>query len=148
MVDAKSYMNNIRQMMLEKNMWERQLERIDEMISTPAIQYNSIRVSSSPAKDDLERMAIKHAEECEKIVEKINNLVADLTQKQYEALTYIREIESTDQQEILIMYYISALQWREIAEIKHVDEIAAQMHLRDRAIQSLQKILDEHTMDI
>lgn len=147
-MDAKSYMNNIRRMMLEKNMWERQLERIDEMISTPAIQYDSIRVSSNPAKDSLEKMAIKHAEECEKIVGKINNLIADLTQKQYEALTYIRKIESVDQQEILIMYYINALQWREIAKVKQVDETAAQMHLRDRAIQSLQKILDGHTKDI
>lgn len=147
-MDAKSYMNNIRQMMLEKNMWERQLERIDEMISAPAIQYDSIRVTTTPAKDSLERMAIKHAEECDKIVEKINKIVIDLTQKQYEALTYIRQIESTDQQEILILYYINALQWREIVEAKQVDEIASQMHLRDRAIQSLQKILDGHTEDI
>jgi hypothetical protein len=147
-MDAKVYLNNIRQMMLEKNMWERHLERIDEMISTPAIQYDAIRVTSSPNKDSMERMALKHLEECQKIIDKINSIVVDLIQKQCEALTYIRQIESQEQQEVLILYYINAMQWREIAEIKDVDEIASQMHLRDRAINSLQKIFDGHTKDI
>ncbi|MBO4863840.1 MAG: DUF1492 domain-containing protein [Eubacterium sp.] len=148
-MDAKQYLNYIRQMMLEKAMWERHLEKIDEMlITTPAIQYDSIKITSTPSKDSLEKVAIKHLERCEKIIVKINELVAELIQKQYEALKYIRKIESVDQQEVLILYYIDALSWREIADARNVDDVTAQMHLRDRAIESLQKIFDDHLMTI
>lgn len=143
-MDARTYLNYIRQMMLEKEMWERHLEKIDEMISTPAIQYDSIKITSTPSKDSLEKLAIKHMERCEKIIAKINELVSELLEKQYEALTYIRKIESNDQQEVLILYYIDALSWREVANARGVDDVTAQMHLRDRAIESLQKILDDH----
>lgn len=148
-MDAKQYLNYIRQMMLEKAMWERHLEKIDEMlITTPAIQYDSIKITSTPSKDSLEKVAIKHLERCEKIIVKINELVAELIQKQYEALKYIRKIESVDQQEVLILYYIDALSWREIADAREVDDVTSQMHLRDRAIESLQKIFDDHLMTI
>ena len=148
-MDAKQYLNYIRQMMLEKAMWERHLEKIDEMlITTPAIQYDSIKTTSTPSKDSLEKVAIKHLERCEKIIVKINELVAELIQKQYEALKYIRKIESVDQQEVLILYYIDALSWREIADAREVDDVTSQMHLRDRAIESLQKIFDDHLMTI
>ena len=144
-MDAKKYLNYIRQMMREKQMWERQLQKFDELISTPAIQYDSVRVTSTPSKDTLEKVAIKHMERCEKIIAKINELVLELIQKQYEALKYIRYIESTDQQEVLILYYINCLStWEDVAKARGVSDTRSQLNLRDRAIDSLQKILDDH----
>lgn len=148
-MEARQYLNYIKKMMDEKRMWERQLEQIDEiMINTPAIQYDSIKVTSTPNKDNLEKVALKHMERCEKIIVRINELVADLIQKQYEALTYIRKIESKDQQEVLILYYINNLSWEKIREVRGVNDSTSQMHLRDRAIESLQKIFDDHMKDI
>lgn len=145
-MDAKKYLNYIRQMMREKQMWERQLEKIDELIiSTPAIQYDSVKITSTPNKDTLEKVAIKHLERCEKIIVKINELVLELIQKQYDALKYIRYIESSDQQEVLILYYINCLPtWDDVAKARGVSDTRSQLNLRDRAIDSLQKILDDH----
>ena len=141
---AKKYLENLRFMMKEKAMWEAELENIDEMmVSAPAIQYDSEKITSSPRKDGLEMLAINHIERRGAIINEINDLITELIEKQKEALRFIKLIESDDQREILIMYYINALSWREIMDIRNRSDLAGQMQLRDRAIKTLQKIFDE-----
>lgn len=141
---AKKYLENLRFMMKEKAMWEAELENIDEMmVSAPAIQYDSEKITSSPRKDGLEMLAINHIERRGAIINEINELITELIEKQKEALRFIKLIESDDQREILILYYINALSWREIMDIRNRSDLAGQMQLRDRAIKTLQKIFDE-----
>lgn len=141
---AKKYLENLRFMMKEKAMWEAELENIDEMmVSAPAIQYESEKITSSPRKDGLEMLAINHIERRGAIINEINELITELIEKQKEALRFIKLIESDDQREILILYYINALSWREIMDIRNRSDLAGQMQLRDRAIKTLQKIFDE-----
>lgn len=141
---AKKYLENLRFMMKEKAMWEAELENIDEMmVSAPAIRYDSEKIISSPRKDGLEMLAINHIERRGAIINEINELITELIEKQKEALRFIKLIESDDQREILILYYINALSWREIMDIRNRSDLAGQMQLRDRAIKTLQKIFDE-----
>lgn len=141
---AKKYLENLRFMMKEKAMWEAELENIDEMmVSAPAIQYDSEKITSSPRKDGLEMLAINHIERRGAIINEINELITELIEKQKEALRFIKLIESDDQRDILILYYINALSWREIMDIRNRSDLAGQMQLRDRAIKTLQKIFDE-----
>ena len=143
-MEAKQYLENIRFMMNEKAMWEDELGKIDDMIiGAPAIQYDSDKITSSPRKDGLEMLAINHLERREDIIRQINNLITELIEKRDEALRYITLIKSKDQQEVLIMYYVNALSWREIADIRERYNLAGQMRLRDRAISTLQKIFDD-----
>ena len=143
-MEAKKYLENIRFMMQEKAMWEAELGQIDDMlIGAPAIQYDSDKIKSSPRKDGLEMLAINHLEKRDAIIQQINSLITDLIEKRNEALHYIRHIDSRDQQEVLIMYYVNALSWREIANIRDRYNLPGQMRLRDRAIISLQKIFND-----
>ena len=143
-MEAKQYLENLRFMMKEKTMWEAELENIDElMVSAPAIKYDSDKITSSPRKDGLEMLAINHLEKRGAIINEINELITELIGKQKEALEFIKLIESDDQREILILYYIKALSWREILNVRNKSDLPGQWQLRDRAIRSLQKIFDE-----
>lgn len=147
-MDAKEYLNEIRRKMKRKAMWEDQLDRIDDLIGTKAIQYTPDKVQSSPKKDGLENEAINHLERREEIIEKINTLITEIITAQAEALEYIGQIESDDQREVLILRYVECKQWWDIADQRDRRDISSQMELRDRGLVSLQKILDANTIPI
>lgn len=147
-MDAREYLEGLRKIMAEKTMWERELGRIDDMLGAKAIQYQPDRVQTSPRQDGLENEAIRYAERREKIIRKLNETITELMEKQFEALTYIKQIESDDQREVLILRYIDGLKWGDIKSARQCDDISGQMKLRDRAISSLQKIMDDYTMSI
>lgn len=142
-MDAREYLNSIRNMMREKELWERELEKVDEMLRAPGIRYDYDKINSSPKKDGVEKLAIKHMQRREKYIRKMNENVTELIKVRSEALTYIRQIKSYDQQEILILRYLDNLPWWTITQIRHAEDDSGQMQLRDRAIISLQKIFDE-----
>lgn len=147
-MDAREYLEGLRKIMAEKTMWERELGRIDDMLGAKAIQYQPDRVQTSPRQDGLENEAIRYTERREKIIRKLNETITELMEKQFEALTYIKQIESDDQREVLILRYIDGLKWWDIMSARRCDDISGQMKLRDRAISSLQKIMDDYTMSI
>lgn len=147
-MDAREYLEGLRKIMAEKTMWERELGRIDDMLGAKAIQYQPDRVQTSPRQDGLENEAIRYAERREKIIRKLNETITVLMEKQFEALTYIKQIESDDQREVLILRYIDGLKWGDIKSARRCDDISGQMKLRDRAINSLQKIMNDYTMSI
>ena len=147
-MDAKQYLEELRRIMTEKTMWEKELDRIDDMLGARAIQYQPDRVQTSPRQDGLENEAIRYAERREKIIHKLNETITELMEKQFEALTYIKQIESDDQREVLILRYIDGLKWWDIMQARRCDDISGQMKLRDRAVASLQKIMNDYTMSI
>lgn len=147
-MDAKEYLNEIRRKMKAKAMWEDELDRIDDLIGTRAIQYTPDKVQSSPKKDGLENQAINHLERRDEIIERINNLITEIIEAQAKALNLIGRIESDDQREVLILRYVDCLPWWDIAEKRDRRDISSQMELRDRGLASLQKILDADTIRI
>lgn len=142
-MDAKEYLDRIRMMMREKELWERELNKVDEMLKPSAIRYDGDRITSTPSKDGLEKLAIKHMKRREKVIRKMNENISELIVARSEALSYIRQIKSYDQQEILILRYLDNLPWWTINQIRRTNDESSQFKLRDRAIESLQKILDK-----
>ena len=120
---------------------QKQLTVLDNMLEAKAITYNPDRVSTTPRKDGLENLAIKHIEEREKLYADIQKDITYMLRKMDEATDYISMIESEDQQEVLMLRYIECRSWSDIMTIRECDDISGQYKLHKRALDSLQKIL-------
>ena len=141
---AIDYMEYIRGLKRNIEMIEKELDAIDdEMITTPGISYDPNRVTSSPRQDKLEMQVIRLIE----IKEELTSELLDLKQRYildvHEAMRYIRQISSENQQDILILRYINNKKWWDILKERGYENRASQDELKNRALTSLQKILDE-----
>ena len=141
---AIDYMEHIRGLKRNIEMIEKELDAIDdEMITTPGISYDPNRVTSSPRQDKLEMQVIRLIE----IKEKLTSELLDLKQRYildvHEAMRYIRQISSENQQDILILRYINNKKWWDILKERGYENRTSQDELKNRALTSLQKILDE-----
>ena len=122
---------------------QRSLKALDNMLEAKAITYNPDRVTTSPRKDGLEELAMKHMEERERIIREIEEKITWMYKRIDEATDYINQIESEEQQEVLTLRYIDLHSWSEILDIRGCDDLRAQYKLHQRAIDSLQKILTQ-----
>ena len=141
---AVDYMEHIRGLKRNIEMIEKELDAIDdEMITTPGISYDPNRVTSSPRQDKLEMQVIRLIE----IKEELTSELLDLKQRYildvHEAMRYIRQISSENQQDILILRYINNKKWWDILKERGYENRTSQDELKNRALTSLQKILDE-----
>ena len=141
---AIDYMEHIRGLKRNIEMIEKELDAIDdEMITTPGISYDPNRVTSSPRQDKLEMQVIRLIE----IKEELTSELLDLKQRYildvHEAMRYIRQISSENQQDILILRYINNKKWWDILKERGYENRTSQDELKNRALTSLQKILDE-----
>ena len=139
---AREYLQEIRAMNIAIHNRQRQLAQLDYTLELSGISYSSDRIQNSPRKDSLERKAIEHLEKRERLRLDIQGAINQLLDRQNEAVTYINQIRSEKQKEILMLRYIELRSWSDILDMKGVDDISGMYKLRNRAIYSLQKILD------
>ena len=142
-INAAEYLQEIRATNIAIHNKQRSLKALDNMLEAKAITYNPDRVTTSPRKDGLEELAMKHMEERERIIREIEEKITWMYKRIDEATDYINQIESEEQQEVLTLRYIDLLSWSEILDIRGCDDLRAQYKLHQRAIDSLQKILTQ-----
>lgn len=141
-IDAREYLEEIRTTRITINNIARELKTLDYMIEAPGISYNPDTVQNSPRQDGLERKAIAHLEKCKELKADIAEKALWMCQRIDEAVKYISMIDSTDQQEVLMLRYIEHKSWSEILIERDCDDIRNQYRLHERALESLQKILN------
>lgn len=140
---AFDYLEHIRQLKREMSVIETELDIIErETFSTPAIQYDKEKINTTPSKDMLENMVIEHIRRTEGLTKELLELKNEYISCMDEALRYIRKMDSDDQQEVLILRYINNKKWEEILRYRGCDDIRNQYRLHERALESLQNILD------
>ena len=144
--NAGAYLQSIRAKHIEINNIKRELKAIDHIYEVKGQAYSADKVSTTPRKDGLENTAIKHLERRMEAETRLHEKIADLTEQMEEAVRYISMIESEDQQDVLMLRYIEFRSWSDIMEIRDCDDISGQYKLHRRALDSLQKILDVHSM--
>lgn len=140
-VNVAEWLQDIRATNIRIHNKQKQLTVLDNMLEAKAITYNPDRVSTTPRKDGLENLAIKHIEERDKLYADIQKDITYMLRKMDEATDYISMIESEDQQEVLMLRYIECRSWSDIMTIRECDDISGQYKLHKRALDSLQKIL-------
>lgn len=145
-INAAEYLQEIRAINIAIHNRQRALKVLDHMLEAKGISYDPDRVSITPRKDGLEELAFKHIEEYEKTVREIREKMALMAKRIDEATEYISEIESEDQQDVLILRYIECRSWSDILNIRECDDISSQYKLHKRALESLQEILNDHSM--
>ncbi len=142
---AADYMEHIRGLKRNIELIERELDAIDdEMITTPGINYDPNRVTSSPRQDKLEMQVIRMIEIKEELTTKLVELKQIYILDVHEAMGYIRQIKSENQQDLLILRYINNLKWWDILKERGLDNRSSQDELKVRALNSLQKVLDRN----
>lgn len=143
-INAEEYLNDIRRKGNEIKSLRNALSAIDKDLEASAITYNPDRIHTNvPRKDGLEELAFKHLERRDKIIRALEAAITERSESIEEAVRYIRQIESDDQREVLMLRYIDAHSWSEILDIRECDDIRNQCRLRDRAIESLQRIIEK-----
>lgn len=143
-INAEEYLDDIRRKGNEIKSLRNALSAIDKDLEASAITYDPNRAHSNvPRKDGLEELAFKHLERRDRVIKALESAITERSEAIEEAVKYIRQIESDDQKEVLMLRYIESRSWSEILDIRECDDIRNQCRLRDRAIESLQKIIEK-----
>ena len=85
---------------------------------------------------------INNIERRDRVKAELENQITVFVERQEQAVNYINKINSEEQKEVLTLRYIECLKWSEIMDIRECDDISSQCRLRDRAIASLQHIIE------
>jgi hypothetical protein len=147
-INAAEYLQEIRAGFITLHNRQRDLKNLESMLEAKAITYNPDRINTTPRKDGLEELALKHLKKRDQILTEIDKILAFLYQRIDEASQYISEMDSEDQQEVLRLRYLQQRSWSEILEIRECDDISSQYKIHKRALESLQRILNNHCMTI
>ena len=145
-IDASEYLQEIRATRIAINNISRELKTLDYMIELSGMSYDLDTVQMSSRQDGLERKAIAHLEKCAELKADIAEKISWMHQRVDEAVNYISQIESYEQQEVLMLRYIEHRSWSEILDKRECDDIRSQYKLHERALNSLQIILNDHPM--
>ena len=145
-MDAKEYLHEIWEVgeAIEHKM--RALERLDDMLKLSSIQYSPDKVQSSMKPDTLEKKAIKHLEKRTALVDQMEDDLTHYVERQQEAVNLICKIDSEEQKRVLMLRYIEHKKWATILELRGCDSLESQRRLHQRAVRSLQKVLDGSSM--
>lgn len=143
---AAAYMQEIRAAKINIQNLERALKVLDDMLDAKAITYNPDRITTSPRQDGLERLAMKHLEEQAEIKAEMQEKKTWMYKRINEAIDLINQMESEEQKEVLMLRYIEHRTWSDILDIRECDDIRAQYQLHKRALENLQKIIDDHSI--
>ena len=142
-MDAKDLLEDVKKSLWAIQNMKRTVNELDELIGISGINYDVERISSSPKKDGLEQMALEHFGQVEAVKKELLKMTAHYAEVKKIALYFITQLESEEQREILKLRYLEGHKWWEILEMKNCDNLPGQMRLRDRAIESLQEIIDK-----
>lgn len=142
-MDAQDYLESIRSVKRNIELIEYELDHLSkEAYSVSGINYENERVTSSPSKDSLEKMVIKHLEDVEGLTQALLEEKKKYMTMMDDALKLIRMLPSVEQQEILILRYVENRKWWDILRLRDCDSLSSQMRLKDRAIDSFQELLN------
>lgn len=141
--DAHQYLHEIREAHAFILAKKKAIEQYDWMIDASGINYDRDKIQSSPRQDGLEMQAIRHMELVSSIRAQMTEKIAWRTRRIDEATDLISQIESKEQRDVLIMRYIDCMSWAEILEARGCDSLGSQHDLHNRAIESLQLILNK-----
>ncbi len=142
-MDAQDYLESIRSVKRNIELIEYELDHLDkEAYSIPGINYERDKVTSSPSKDGIEQMVIRHLEDVEKLTQTLLEEKQKYMTMMDDALKLIRMLPSVEQQEILIFRYVENRKWWDILRLRDCDSLSSQMRLKDRAIDSFQELLN------
>lgn len=147
-INASEYLQDIRATNISIHNKRRLLKQMEEVIAISGISYDNEHISSSPRKDKLEMDVIRRIEDRDRIKQSIEADIDFMIKRQDEAVKFINMMELEDQQEILMLRYIECKRWSEILDIRGCDDISSQYKLHKRALESLQEILNNHSMTI
>lgn len=145
-INAEEYLDQIRKTRHLIDLKTKALHDLDYMIEAPGISYDKEIISTSPRQDGLERMAMAHLEKIAELKEERLRYIRQLKSEIDEAVGFISQIESKEQREVLMMRYIEDKDWSAILEARACDDLRSQYKLHERAIESLQKVLNNHLM--
>lgn len=141
-INAAEYLEEIRSTRIAINNKRRELKACDHMIDISGISYDGDKVAISPRQDGLERKVIAHLEKCSELRAEIAEMLEWMHNRIDEAVNYINQIESDEQKDVLMLRYIEHHTWAEIMDIRECDDISGQCKLRNRAIASLQRVME------
>lgn len=142
-MDAKELLEDVKSSLWSCQAMEKTIKELDGLIGASAIRYDSERITSSPKKDGLEKMAIEHIGRVEAVKKELLQMTVHYAEVKKLALYFISQLESDDQKEVLEMRYLNGMRWWDILEARHCDNLASQMQLRDRAIDKLQEVMNK-----
>lgn len=145
-MNAGEYLQEIRNAVITVKCEQIALRELDKLLQASAINYSGDRIQSSPRKDSLERQAIKDLEKRERIKRTIEDNITFLHERIEQAVGYISKIESPSQREVLMLRYIEQKSWGDIMIIRGCDDPSGQHQLHNRALESLQKIIDTYSI--
>ena len=141
---AEDYMKSIREIKTSINNKRRELEELKDIITVSSTTYNVDKIKSQTKRDKFEEKIIKNMERRESLQEKVEDEITEMLEWQDTAVSLINMIESDDQKEVLMLRYIDGKNWAEIMDIRGCDDLRNQYRLHQRALDSLQKIIDRH----
>ena len=141
-MDARELLEDVKRSVWAVRNIQKTIDDLDALIGASGISYDRDKISSSPRKDGLEIAAIHHLEEVEKAKKDLIRATAEMASLKKTALLYIAQLDSEEQREILRMRYLDGMKWWQILEAKNADSLSGQTRLRDRAVEELQRIID------
>lgn len=145
-VNAEEYMKSIQEVKDSVDNKRRQLKVLQNEISITSINYNLDKIRSSPNPDRLEKQVIDNIEKREKLQYKIEEEITEMLERQETAVNVINMIENKEQREVLMLRYIEGKSWSEILEIRGCDDIRSQYKLHQRALNTIQSLINDHSM--
>ena len=143
--DAHHYLHEIREAHAFILAKQKAIEQYDWMIDASGINHDRDRVQTTPRQDGLEMQAIRHMEAVAQLKTKMLEAIEWRTRRIDEATDFISQIESKEQRDVLMMRYIECMSWAEILEARGCDSLGSQHDLHNRAIESLQNILNKYS---
>lgn len=141
---AEDYMKSIRGIKSSISNKESELKELKEIIAVTSSKYDLDKIRSSPKHDKLEQNIINNMERREMLQLRIEDDLTEMMERKDTAVSIINMIDSEDQKQVLMLRYIEGLSWAEIMEKRECDDIRNQYRLHQRALESIQKIIDSH----
>lgn len=135
-MDAKSYLNNIRNIDKYITMKLEQINELRQMNITAVI--TDMPMNTETENDKIANIIIK----IDKLQGEINKYIDTLVDYKAQALRYIKEINDMDIRIVLEMRYVNNDKWETIAETLNI-EVRQVFRLNAKAIVKIQKIMDK-----
>lgn len=145
-INAEEYMKSIQEVKESVDNKRRQLKVLQNEISITSINYNVDKIKTSSNPDKLERKVLENIEKREQLQYKIEEEITEMLERQETAVNIINMIKNKEQREVLMLRYIEGKSWADILEKRGCDDLRSQYKLHQRALDSIQELINDHSM--
>ena len=121
-----------------------ELKELKEAISITSSQYDIEKIKTSAKRDKLEQSILDNVLKREALERRIEEEITEMLLRQDTAVSLINMIDSEEQKDVLMKRYIEGQTWWDIMELRGRDDLRSQYRLHQRALDSLQQIIDSH----